>query len=260
MDSKALRHSYGNDPQQFGELFLPEGPGPFPVVLLIHGGFWHAPYNLSLMTGLAEDLIQRNIAVWNIEYRRIEDVGGGWPGTFQDVAHASDYLQTLAQQYALDMQRVIPVGHSAGGHLALWLAARSKFPEDSQLAALSTPPYTFKGIVSLAGANDLEQVWQLNLEDGSAATLLGGTPMEVPERYALASPAALLPLGIPQILIHGDKDDRVPIEVSQAYALQAKDAGDQLTLIELPGVDHFALIDPSSEAWAITIRALQKLL
>ena len=250
---------YGAGPQQFGELYVPSNPGPHPVVILIHGGFWRAPYGLTLMTGLAEDLAQRGIAAWNIEYRRVGDPGGGWPGTLLDVAHAADYLRTLANRYPLDLQRIVATGHSAGGHLALWLAARPRIPQNSSLAQ-ATPPLKLTGVVSQAGAMDLEHVWRLNLGGGAAAELLGGSPNTVPERYIAASPAEHLPLGVPQALIHGTVDDRVPLVVSQDYARKARVAGDMITLIELPGADHFVLIDPTSAAWNSTVEATKKLL
>jgi acetyl esterase/lipase len=257
--SSIKRISYGDDAQQFADLYLPGGAGPHPVGLLIHGGFWRAPYTLRLMTGLAEDLAQRGIAAWNIEYRRVGNAGGGWPGTLQDAAAATDYLATLGEEYPLDLQRVVTIGHSAGGHLALWLAARSRLPQNSPFAS-SHAPLTLKGAISLAGAIDLEEVWKLHLGQDAALALLGGSPHDFPERYTTASPAALLPLGIPQVLVHGTNDDRVPLQVSQNYAHKATEAGDTVTLIELPAVDHFEVIDPHSAAWSRTRDELQKLL
>lgn len=257
-NSSPLRLAYGAESLQFGELYLPKGSGPHPVVILIHGGFWRVPYGLALMQGLAEDLVQHRIAAWNIEYRRVGDAGGGWPGTLQDVARAVDYLATLASLYALDLTRVVPVGHSAGGQLALWLATRSRLPKMSKLMVRNTP-WSIAGAVSLAGVSDLKLAWHLNLGQGAAADFLGGSPDKVPERYSTASPAELLPLGFPQVLIHGNRDDRVPLLVSQEYAQKAVLAGDRVTLIELPGADHFVLIDPTSAAWEITIAEIQKL-
>ncbi|HEY0754734.1 MAG TPA: alpha/beta hydrolase [Ktedonobacteraceae bacterium] len=259
LPAKEVRLAYGPERLQFGALHLPAQPGPSPVVLLIHGGFWRAPYDLSLMSGLAEDLARRGIAVWNIEYRRIGDPGGGWPETLHDVARAADYLYTLSASYPLDLQRVVTAGHSAGGHLALWLAARKTLPPESPLALAGTP-LSLRGVVSLAGANDLEHVWRLGLGGNAAAELLGGDPHRRPERYAAASPAAHLPLGLPQVLVHGSADRHVPLIVSQAYAQKARDAGDQVTLLELPGEDHFAVIDPASRAWQITLEEIHKLL
>lgn len=256
--SSPLRLAYGAESCQFGELYVPKGLGPHPVVILIHGGFWRAAYRLTLMQRLADDLVQKSMAVWNIEYRCIGDAGGGWPGTLQDVACAADYLTMLAPTHALDLTRVVPVGHSAGGQLALWLAARSRLPKTCKVAVSDTP-LPLAGVVSLAGASDLKLVWHLNLGQGAATAFLGGGPSKVAERYSTTSPAALLPLGIPQVLMHGNRDDLVPLIVSQQYAQQAILAGDRVKLIELPEVDHFALIDPSSAAWGITIAEILKL-
>ncbi len=222
-----LRLAYGAESLQFGDLYMPKGSGPHPVVILIHGGFWRAAYRLTLMQELASDLVEKGIAAWNIEYRRVGDAGGGWPGTLQDVAHAADYLATLAPTYALDLTRVVPVA--------------------------------LAGVVSLAGASDLNLVWHLDLGHGAATEFLGGSPTKVPERYFTASPAALLPLGIPQVLIHGNRDDLVPLSVSQDYVQKATLARDRVTLIVLPEADHFALINPTSPAWGITIVEIQKL-
>lgn len=260
---KTLHLSYGPKALQFAKLHMPsEGSGSYPTVILIHGGFWRVPYGYTLMTGLAQDLAARGIAAWNIEYRRVGDVGGGWPATLLDVAHAADYLRTLATTYNLDLKRVMAVGHSAGGHLALWLAAQPRLADGTVLAQTSTSdtPLALAGAISLAGVSDLDMGWRLNLGAGAVRELLGGGPDEVPERYAAASPAALLPLGVPQVLIHGTEDDRVPFEMSRIYTRAAQVAGDDVTLIELEGVDHFALIDPSSKAWITTVEAVQKML
>ncbi|MBE3561350.1 MAG: alpha/beta hydrolase [Ktedonobacteraceae bacterium] len=258
-----LKLIYGPEAQHFGELYLPlsDNPeaGPYPVVILIHGGFWRIPYDLTLMNGLAESLARQGIAAWNIEYRRIGEAGGGWPGTFQDVALAADRLRDFAPAHALDLQRIVAVGHSAGGQLALWLAARVRIPLNSPVAPVHSP-LLLTGVVSLAGAVDLAQTWQLNLGRGAAAELLGGSPQQYPDRYAATSPAALLPLGLPQVLVHGSADDRVPLVVSQDYARRAREAGDDVTLIELPGADHFVLIDPASDAWARTVEQISRLL
>ena len=248
--------AYGTDPLQFAELYIPMSAGPYPVVMLIHGGFWRAAYGLDLMRALANDLAQRGIAAWNVEYRRIGDPGGGWPGTLQDIAQAVDYLPAIASAY---IKRVVPIGHSAGGHLALWLAARHKLSAENPLAT-PTAPLPLVGAISLAGVLDLVQARQLKLGNNAVEELLGGSPDKVPQRYAATSLAALLPLGITQVLIHGTVDDRVPLIISRSYAQRAAGTGDLIILIELPDVDHFALIDPASPAWGSTVQALLQLL
>ena len=250
--------AYGPQPLQFGELYLPDNIGPRPVVILIHGGYWRARYGLDLMTGLAQDLAARGFAAWNIEYRRVGDPGGGWPGTFLDVALAADYLRTIAPTYELDLQRVISIGHSAGGHLALWLAGRPNIAQNSPLA-VTADPLALVGAISLAGVVDLELAWKLHLSNDAVIDLLGGGFEEVQDRYIAASPAALLPLGIPQALIHGTADNSVPFQMSLEYLARAKAANDVVRFIELEGVDHFALIDPSSDAWDVTMEELERL-
>jgi acetyl esterase/lipase len=268
---KPLRLKYGPEPLQFGDLYVPHSPGPHPTVILIHGGYWRARYGLDLMNSLAEDLAQRGYAAWNIEYRRVGDPGGGWPGTLLDVALATDYVRELARTYPLDLRHVIPIGHSAGGHLAFWLVARPRIPLFAHNSPLIGPqhpndkqetatPLALAGAISLAGVVDLALAWQLNLSNGAVVELLGGSITDVPERYAAASPAAMLPLGVPQVLIHGTHDENVPLQVSQSYSKAARAVNDHVTCIELEGIDHFDIIDPHSKAWAITIEELQKLI
>jgi acetyl esterase/lipase len=263
----STRLQYGSAQQQFGVLYLPANSQPttqLPTILLIHGGFWRAAYDLTLMDGLAKDLVQRGMAVWNIEYRRVGEAGGGYPGTLQDVAAATDYLATITKTYALDIQRLISIGHSAGGHLAFWLAARPKLPTTNDLLLPQAPhPLHFKGAISLAGVVDLELAWHLNLGNNAVEHFMGGKPATIPKRYALASPASLVPLDVPQVLIHGTNDTRVPLEVSQTYLRKARAAGtnnNAINLVELPATDHMELIDPNSKAWNKTIEALKRLL
>lgn len=198
----ARRFRYGPEPTGFGDLRLPEGAGPHPVVILIHGGFWRAQYGLDLMDKLGDDLAGRGIASWNIEYRRVGEAGGGWPGTLQDVARATERLRDLAPEHGLDLARVVTIGHSAGGHLALWVAARPRLPlgalgdgDAAMLTGAGALPVI--GAISQAGVADLTEGWRQGLGRGAVAALLGGGPAEVPERYAAADPARALPLGIP---------------------------------------------------------------
>jgi len=253
-----LRLPYGTAISQFGELFLPAGPGPHPVALLVHGGYWRAHYGLELMQDLGQDLARRGIAAWNIEYRRVGNPGGGWPGTFLDVARAADALRDLAPLYHLDLQRVVSVGHSAGGHLALWLAARTRIPAGSAISQ-QEEALTLAGAISLAGVVDLTLAYHLHLSNDAVVELLGATPTTQPVRYAEASPAALLPLGLPQILIHGTRDEHVPVQVSREYARVARAAGDPVLFLEPADIDHFAVIHPGTAIWAQTVQHLEGL-
>lgn len=230
---------YGDHADQVADLRVPVGAGPHPVAVLLHGGFWREPYRRDLMDPLAEDLTAQGWATWNLEYRRVGGAGG-WPATLDDVAAG---ITALADQ-PVDLARLLLVGHSAGGHLALWAASLGP-------AAL---------VVSLAGVSDLEEAAELGLGDRAAQELLGGTPAEVPERYATASPARLFPLRAPLLLVHGDADDQVPVSTARRFAALAAVAGSPCELLELPGVDHFAVIDPATPAWSATLAAVDRLL
>jgi len=190
------------------------------------------------MTRLAHDLARRGIAAWNIEFRRVGQEGGGWPGTFDDVAAAIDHLAAIEE---IDEARVATCGHSAGGHLALWLAARHRLA-DSVGASPRVRPIA---AVSQAGVCDLERAWRDELGDGAVVGLLGPLS-EGSDRLAAASPAALAPLGVPQLLVHGAEDDLVPVTQSRDYAGLEPSA----ELLELPGVDHFDVVDVEHSAWA----------
>jgi acetyl esterase/lipase len=227
------RLPYGSDPLQFGDLRLPKTEGRHPLVIVIHGGFWRSAYHLDHIGHLCAALTAAGLATWNLEYRRIGDNGGGWPGTFEDVLRGADYVAALAEKYPIDAKRTIAVGHSAGGHLALLLAKRQRV----------------RGVVSLAGVADLRRAWELGLSNNVVVSFLGGAPQEVPDRYQEASPLELLPLGVPQQLVHGVRDDVVPFEISENYVKAAKAAGDDARLVALPEAGHFELIDPRSAEW-----------
>jgi acetyl esterase/lipase len=244
------RIAYGDVPQQFGDLRLPKStsrsPHAFPVAIVIHGGYWRSAYGLEHIGHLCAALTRAGVATWSLEYRRVGDPGGGWPATGEDVERGAEFLRTLAQRYPLDLTRVVAVGHSAGGQLALWLAAQHRIP--------------LRGVVSLAGIADLRRGWELGLSRGAVAELLGGSPSERPERYRQASPIELVPLRVPERLLHGMKDDVVPIEMSRRFRTAAAAAGDDVRLIELPDAGHFELIDPRTRAWAQVEAAVLALL
>jgi acetyl esterase/lipase len=242
---------YGAHPDHVANLHLPAGEGPFPAVVLVHGGVWRSGWDRTLMTPLAHDLARRGIAAWNIEYRRVGQPGGGWPGTFSDVAAALDRLVTV--EY-VDSTRVATCGHSAGGHLALWLAARQRLPSDIVGARPTVRP---KAAVALAPVTDLARTHRDELGGGAVAALLGGGPDDVPERYAATDPFALLPLGVPQLLVHGGRDETVPPTHSRRYVAAA---ADEAELREFPDADHFDVIDPEHDSWAAVAELLPGLI
>lgn len=244
----AQRIAYGPEPQQFGDLRIPPGDGPHPVVIGLHGGYWRARYDLAYLGHMCAALAEMGIATWNIEYRRIGEPGGGWPGTFQDVGMAADLLRTLAPTYDLALDSVVAVGHSAGGHLALWMAGRRNVRVDSEI--YTPTPLHVTAAVSLAGVVDLRRAWALGLSENATNLLMGGSPEEYPERYAAGSPYDLLPLGIRQFLIHGTADDSVPLELSERYIRRATAKGDPATLLTLPDIGHLELVDPTSHVWS----------
>lgn len=220
---------YGPEPKQFGDLRLPHGDGPWPLAIVLHGGAWKAMYNLIHTGHLCEALRDAGIATFNAEYRAVGDVGGGWPGAAEDVALAVDFAQTL------NVDRLVLVGHSAGGHLALWVAKRAKLP-----------------VLALAAVSDLRESVERIGPEGAVARLLDGA-----EVYEEASPIELLPLGVRQILIHGTRDDEVPYEMSRTY-VQA--AGGEAELVTLEGAGHFESIDPQAPEFAQTLTAVRALL
>jgi acetyl esterase/lipase len=230
--------AYGDHPHSVANLHLPSSEGgPWPCVVLVHGGFWRSGWDRTLMTPLAHDLARRGIAAWNIEFRRVGQEGGGWPGTFEDAAAAIDHLAGVEQ---VDTARIATCGHSAGGHLALWLAARHRLAS----GVGASPRVRPLAAVSQAGVCDLERAWRDDLGDGAVEALLGPLA-EGSERLAAASPAALTPLGVPQLLLHGSEDDVVLLSQSRDYC-----ARDRLAeLLELEGADHFDVIDADHEAW-----------
>jgi acetyl esterase/lipase len=205
-----------------------------------------------MMTPLARDVAEHGLAAWNLEYRRVGQEGGGWPGTLLDVAAGVDALASAPE---VDTSRVVVIGHSAGGHLALWLAGRRRLPAGAPGAQPRVLP---RAAVSQAGVCDLAAGARDGLGGGAVEALVGGSPSDEPDRYAVASPTALLPLGVPQLLVHGLQDVIVPPSQSRAHAAAAMEAGDAVELIELAG-DHFDVVDPQHEAWRAVVERLPRL-
>ncbi|BAM01884.1 MULTISPECIES: alpha/beta hydrolase family protein [Caldilinea] len=247
------RYAYGSHPSQFGDLYLPPLSGSHPVVTLIHGGCWQAEFGLEPLGQLAQAIAAHGAAVWNVEYRRLGE-GGGWPVTFQDIGAALDFLRVLAETHALDLNRVVAAGHSAGGHLALWLAARAKLSTQSPL--FTPDPLPLRGVLSIAGIPDLVAAARRGVCDGAIAELMGGAPHEVPDRYACASPAALTPLGVPHVHLHGRNDAIVPLDLVEAYAQFAVQAGDDARLVALDNTGHFEPVDARTPAGRRVIELL----
>jgi acetyl esterase/lipase len=260
LPAPALSLPYGPEPQQFGELRLPAGRGPFPVVIVIHGGCWLAEFDYRYITRLSAALTGLGYATWTIEFRRIGEAGGGWPNTLLDTAQAADALRKLAVGYPLDLSRVAALGHSSGAQLALWLAARHKLPADSPL--YKPRPLSLAGVVGLEPITDLADYRRGPVDSCHASVdqLLGGGPDRQARRYVESSPSQLLPLGVPQWLIEGSRDGIVgPVSVL-AYAATARSAGDTVTVRLVAGAGHFEAAVPQSPAWAAEIEALKAVL
>lgn len=249
-----IRISYGEDPLQFGDLRIPKGEGSFPVILLIHGGCWRSAYDLTLMDPLAEALTNQGFVTWNLEYRRTEDPGGGWPGTFHDVAFGLKKINTLKDSYTMDTSTIIVMGHSAGGHLALWLGAQFQLSPLSEIQVGGLP--RISGIVSLAGIINLTTYFAPNGCGGNVINLMGGTPESYPDRYREGTPTSFLPLGTPQVLVHGAKDEIVPLDHVISYYDKAKSAKEDIQLIVVPDCSHRDVITPESVAWSSVLQAI----
>jgi acetyl esterase/lipase len=221
---------------------------------MLHGGFWKAQYSRKHMRALSRDLADRGWAVWNLEYRRLGRLsGGGWPATLADVAAGIDHLADLPGGTALDLSRVMAVGFSAGGQLAGWAAARPRLADGLPGAR---PRVRITGVVAQAGVMDLALAWELRLSRGVVRRFLDGTPDERPDRYAAASPAALLPLGVPLLLTHGGRDDTVPPLMSERFHAAALAAGDTCELCLEPDEGHYGHVDPRNPLWAAVVQWL----
>jgi acetyl esterase/lipase len=268
---RVLRYGPGTD--QHGDLRLPvwsemgktfSGERPAsPLVIFLHGGFWRSAFDRTHTGPLAEALAAAGFAVCTPEFRRTGLPGGGWPGTFDDVAAAVDTLPGLAAEAAdeaggqVDTGRVVLGGHSAGGHLALWAAGRGRLPESDPWRRRDADGVRVTGVVSLAGVCDLAAGFRLGLGGGAVGDLMGGGPEEYPERHRAADPMGLVPTGMRVRLVHGTVDDRVPVGLSREYAGRAGAAGDDVTCEVLDGAGHFEVIDPRSGAWGAVLAAFE---
>jgi len=261
---EGIRIAYGSDPLQYGELRLPAGPGPHPVAIVIHGGCWLAKFPglderavaMAYMRPVAESLTNAGIATWNVEYRRLGHPGGGWPGTFQDIAQSADYVRVLARDKPLDLTRVVAVGHSAGGHFAMWLGGRARLGPESDLYVKD--PIRLAGVVNLDGPTDLRatiEVQQPICRSPVINDLMGGSPEERGSRYHDGSPIELLPLGIKQSVFAG------AMFASQVapYETAARKSGDTVSATVLPMAGHFVFVDPRSPDWPPVVDAIRRM-
>lgn len=247
----AVREAYGAAPSQHVLIRRPPGNEKLRTLVMIHGGYWRAAYDAAHVGHLCADLAKRGWATVALEYRRIGEQGGAWPGTLTDVSAALDALQGLATKHGLDLGRSVWMGHSAGGHLALWAVTRASAP-----GALKRPSWRPRRVVGLAPVSDLEEADRLALSRHVTLELLGGPAKEQAARYADGSPASHLPLGVPLVVIHGTKDNVVPLAMNRSFAERARKAGDDLRLLMPEDVDHFDVIDPKSKVWPQVVEAL----
>lgn len=261
----AKRISYGSGALQFAELRLPSSKPPHPVAIVVHGGCWLAKLGnmderavaLDNMRPLAAALTDAGIATWNVEYRRLGNEGGGWPGTFQDIGQAADFLRVLAGEHGLDLKRVIAIGHSAGGHFATWLGVRHKVSKSSDVYVSNA--LRLIGVVNLDGPADLKATIPLQQPICGVPVitqLMGGSPEERPDRYREGSPVELLPAGLPQEVFAG----RMFAKLAAPYEAAAKSAGDDVRMTVLADAGHFVFIDPGSAVWPQVLQSVRRLL
>ncbi len=254
------RISYGSDSLQFGEIRLPSGNKKVPVVVLIHGGCWRAAFDLTHVSHAADALTRAGYATWTLEYRRVGDSGGGWPGTFADVAQGLDFTRQLTKRFSrLDTTRIVIVGHSAGGQLALWAASRKR-GEQLDGVPVAEAPIVVAGVVSLAGITDLRTYGSgMHSCNRSVDALIGGTPAEFPERYSAVNPAERIPRGVRIRFVHGTADSIVPLSQSQSMLALVRASGGNARLSAIESAGHFDLVAPVSAAWRDVLGAVRAL-
>ena len=245
---------YGADPLQVADIWLPSGPGRHPVVLMVHGGCWQTDIaDRNIMNWIAEDLRRRGIAVWNIDYRGVDRPGGGYPGTFQDAAAAADALRDHAARYRLDLAHLVAIGHSAGGHLALWLAGRPRLPQGSPLRA--GRPLAIHEVISLGGLPDLEEA--ARSENGCGGEVIGRLTAG---HFADTSVPRLAPLGVKQVLINGSQDRIIPVAYAEGYAAPMRAAGDDVRVRMIDRTGHVELVAPETAAWTAAVEEIERAL
>lgn len=260
--SGAISIAYGTDPLQVGDLWLPVRPArtPMPLVLMVHGGCWQTGIaDRSIMDWIAADLTGQGIAVWNIDYRGVDRPGGGYPGIFADVAAATDHLRVIAPHYGLDTGRIVAIGHSAGGHLALWTAARHRLPAASVLAG--GDPLPIASVIAIGALPDIaaaQQIENSGCTRSAMPALVGTASPERPDVLADTSIPRLLPLGVRQILLNSSRDTIAPPALATAYATQARAAGEQVRTVEIAGEGHVELIAPGSRSWAAEVELIRE--
>jgi acetyl esterase/lipase len=253
--------AYGDAPSQYAELFLPGGKGPFPVAVLVHGGCWTKEFGgITQLRNVAGALAARGIASWNVEYRRVDEPGGGYPGTYQDVNAAMAMLGRQAHSYPLDLERLVAVGHSAGGQLVQWLGARARIPGSSPLFRADTVPV--RQVISLGGLADLrrEQAVIKSSCDRDIADLTGAASSTRRDVFADTNAGDLMPNGSRTVLITGEFDMISPPRVARDFASRARAAGDQAEVVILPGASHYDEVAASSPSWPLVLREIEKAL
>ena len=253
---------YGEDELQFAELRLPKCEGPFPVIIIVHGGCWYSPYaDLKNTSAIADALRDEGYATYNVEYRRFDNKGGGWPNTILDVGKAADYLKVIAPKFNLDLNKVISYGHSAGGHLAFWLGTRNQRIVGDDLYLEN--PLSIKGILGVGSINDLVEFEKIDTStcgEVVVVKLMGGKVDAQPKRYQEASPIMNLPLGIPQILITGESDKIVPSYLGEAYTKAAKTSGDKVQHIIVSNAAHHEYNAPSKPPYKHIVQSVKELM
>ena len=253
--------AYGPTPSQYAQLFRPEGSGPFPVVVLVHGGCWTVAFGgIKQMRNVAGALVAQGIAVWNVEYRRVDEPGGGYPGTYEDMHAALDSLRQHAPEYQLDVKRIVAMGHSAGGQLVQWIAGRDKLPKSSPLYRDTVLP--IKNILSLGGLADLRHEKDLIKSscERDIAQLAGSASNERPDIYSDTNAADLMPNGSRTVLATGELDTISPPRVAHDYAAKAKLAGDHAEVLIMPGASHYDEIAATSNAWRMILPVIKQML